>query len=232
MNKKDKKYLKDIQKLVSFIVEKEGKKERSITNKEIYEKVKGTSFEKFDSILVNTKSKKSKLYWGVVQAIQKLYKSGKIKRVARGEYVFAKVYIPKVCKAIQYQYESHCPKCDTYTYKILKEKKNISAKCPTCGKKQETHFFREYCPVRNTFIGKPKEQCSLLHYADVSKVTDKKDSGKMTVPMQVCYFNEKPTIETLEHMKNDVLKKEKEQDAKLKQHYYDKYHLHTFVKED
>lgn len=181
-----------------------------ITNVAIKEEARNTSLIELDSVIVNTKrnierkNKKTQLDFSIEQALHELKKKGLIKQRKHGHWTVdksASKYKPVVCKAIEEQYEIYCQKCNKYTYQIT-DKKKISDKCQTCGKKVQISFYKYHCPVRNMFIGEPSKQCELIHGTNLATLS------KQVFPMKICYFSSNPTKLSLEYAREKVKKEE------------------------
>lgn len=208
----------------------------------IVEEAKKTSLVAFaDKKHVN--DKKTMLERKVEQALYHLKKKKAIRQLKRGHWTICKKfeeeeqkrekrkekeknkYQPKVCQAIQYEYERHCPKCNTYSYEKSSSKRVLGGKCKECGKSRVTvALFRYYCPIRKTYIGDPVRQCELLNNSDVRLVSDKVDSGKVPVGMKFCYFDHVPKLYEAEDMRNEFIEREAKEADELK-NYLSKYHL-------
>ena len=181
-------------------------------------------------------AKLTKLDFAISQALNILKEKGLIRQTMYGHWKVvrnAKKYKPVVCKAIEHQYEIHCPKCGTYKYEIT-EKSKIDKKCPECGKKVHIEFFRWHCPVRKMFIGNPVEQCELLHPTGL----DEKGERLKAYPMNICYFDTKPTKTTFDsairkiQLEDEKLVKERRYYSKDARDPLSKYFLPNLVKED
>jgi len=203
-----------------------------------------TSLAELEKEFVKTKknlarkgdAKKTKLDFAISQALTILKDKGLIKQTKHKHWKVvrnAKKYKPVVCKAIEEEYEIHCPKCGTYDYKIT-EKSKISKKCPECGRKVHIEFFRWHCPVRKMYIGNPVEQCELLHPTGL----DEEGKKLKAYPMTVCYFSTKPTKTTLEYAKRKIELENKKIEEERRFYNRDvrdplsKYHLPNLVKEN
>jgi len=166
-----------------------------VTKSAIVEEAKSTSLNEFAD-KHHTNDKNSELVRKVDQALYQLKKKGLIKQRKVGHWTVdlsSAKYKPIICKALVSEFETHCPKCDTYSYKKAAHKESLGGKCPTCGKGRLTvQFYRWYCPVRETYIGDPIRQCELLHGTNMHTLS------KAVFPMKNCYFEKVPTKVELE----------------------------------
>lgn len=175
-----------------------------ITKTTIVEETKNTSLAEF-ATSHHVNDKKSELDRKVEQALFQLKKKGLIKQRKRGHWTVDRnsdKYKPIVCKALQDQYEVYCPKCNKYTYQIVKTPSEIKRKCPECKKKVQIHFYKYHCPVRNIFIGDPAKQCELIHGTDMQTLSVE------VFPMKICYFSTNPSKLSLEYAKEKVRKED------------------------
>jgi len=174
-----------------------------ITKSGIVEEAKKTSLADYAE-KHHARDKESQLARMVDQALMHLKRKGLIRQRKRGHWTInnsSGKYHPVVCKALVQEFEMHCPKCDTYTYKKSGNKESLGGKCKSCGKGRLTvNFFRWYCPVREQYIGDPVRQCELLHGTNMHTLS------RQVFPMKVCYFNEKPDKLGLEYAKEKVKK--------------------------
>ena len=180
-----------------------------ITKSAIVEEAKKTSLADFAE-KHHVRDKESQLMRMVDQALMNLKKKGLIKQRKRGHWTIDKSsgkYHPVVCKALVQEYEVHCPKCDTYTYEKTKNKESLGWKCKSCKKGRLTvSAFRQYCPVRETYIGDPIRQCELLHGTNMHTLS------RQVFPMKTCYFGETPKKLELEYAQEKVRKELERED--------------------
>jgi len=106
-------------------------------------------------------------------------------------------YIPKICKALEHEYEIRCKDCKKYSYTTSK-----SRTCPECGSKKVFAMkFRQKCTVFNKYIASPWDQCSFIHGTDCTALE------KTNTSMKSCYTNHKPNKEEKESLR-ELCKKE------------------------
>lgn len=192
-----------------------------ITKSAIVEEAKKTSLGEFAE-KHHVGDKKTSLDRKVEQALMHLKKKGLICQKKRGHWMAnrkPKKYTPKVCKALQYEYEYHCPKCNSYSYEKSNKKEVLGGKCKACSKgRLSVRLFRHYCPVRVTYIGDPVRQCELLHGTNVHTMT------KDPQPMKFCYFDKVPTKIQIE-MRQERVREVQEKEDEEQRIYESKFHL-------
>jgi len=214
--------MQGVQKLVLDIIKTSHKNRLPyITKTGIVEEAKKTSLTTFVD-KHHTNDKNSQIVRKVDQALYQLKKKGLIRQRKRGHWTIDKnsgKYHPVVCKALESEYEVHCPKCDTYTYVKTENKESLGGKCKACKKgKLVVSFFRYHCPVRKSYIGDPVKQCELLHGTNIHTLS------KQVFPMKNCYFANKPKKLELEYAQEKV-RMESEKEAHDLEIYLSKYHL-------
>jgi hypothetical protein len=201
--------IKGIQTLVLDVILAMSEGDRPVVSKrEIKTELMKTSMRNLD-VQSYPGDKTTKLDRALDQALFQLKKSGKIKTHGYGSWSPVKVkestkYKPKNCRALIPEYLLECTSCGHREQKVsavLPGKKS----CPRCGHALSINLFRQFCPVRKTFIGDPAGQCELLHGTDYTSKTKRVD------PMKLCYFPKKPTDLGMEYANRKLELYEKRQ---------------------
>jgi hypothetical protein len=185
-----------------------------ITTHDIIEEAKKTSLAEFANKFVMIRGKEdleySQLQAKVWQALNSLKNKKLIRNTSHGKWTTISggiKYHPITCKALIPEYALDCKEEGCGFQKLVISKDRPAREhCPQCGKMMEVSHHRWHCPIKNSFIGHPEEQCELLHGTDITeKVT-------RVTPMKPCYCDKTPSKLEVEYMKEKVRKIAEKQD--------------------